>query len=440
VCHPERCTRKTSCHPVVIPRSYALSFSLSRKRRESYAAQSNRRLMFLRALAHVSGSRHSTLNGYSMWRGRGPLVEVFKSFPGRLVVALLLSAAALLLRWFLDPVLGNNQPYAASAAAIAAAVWFCGWIPASVTALVLTIAANYLFFDSRGSLGLDPQHFTGSIGFLFSGAVIIFLGEQARRANDYLRQRDREKDVFLATLSHELRNPIAAIRNTNTILKNTSTQSELAHHAIELQDRQVRHLTRLIDDLLDVNRFTHGRLRIHCKLIDVRQCIDDAINGTSGLLSVGAKKLVTDVPEDAIPVLGDPSRILQIIVNLIGNAAKYSPDASQIYLRATAENGCAVISVTDEGIGIEEHLMPHIFDLFYIGREHLSGKHGLGVGLWLARKLAEVHGGKITAKSEGPGKGSEFTVRLPLAERHVDVRSAIEAGYGTELTTTATSR
>lgn len=338
------------------------------------------------------------------------------SLGGRLLVAVLLSGAALLLRGLLDPLLGASQPYAAAAAAIAVAVWFCGWMPASITALVITFGGNYLFFEPRGALSLEPAHLTGSIGFLFSAAVIIFFGEQLRRANAYLRQRDREKDLFLATLAHELRNPVAAIRNTNVILKDTNIPPELFQRVIELQRRQLRHLTRLVDDLVDANRYTHGRLRINRELIDVRQCIEDAIHGTSGLLSEGAKKLMVDLPDHMIPVHGDPSRIQQVIVNLLGNAAKYSPDGSRIDLRVTAENGWADISITDRGIGIEHHLMPHVFDLFFIGREHLSGKHGLGVGLWLARTLIEMHGGTITAKSDGLGKGSQFTVRLPLAE------------------------
>jgi signal transduction histidine kinase len=238
-----------------------------------------------------------------------------------------------------------------------------------------------------------------------------------RSEQDARRQAEAQsnaKDVFLAMLGHELRNPLAAIAGAVQVLDLPGVKPELAAHAREISRRQVRHLTRIVDDLLDVRRILSGKVNLQRQRIDagalLRQCGE-----TRRLADGGAHAWETDVGE--LWIDADPTRLEQIIDNLLHNAIKYTPPGGAISVRAHAAGGEALIEIADTGVGIDAGTLPMIFDALVQGPTGIDrAQGGLGLGLALVRELTLLHGGSVGAHSDGPGKGSTFTLRLPLAE------------------------
>jgi CheY-like chemotaxis protein/two-component sensor histidine kinase len=231
-----------------------------------------------------------------------------------------------------------------------------------------------------------------------------------------LIEADRRKDEFLATLAHELRNPLAPIRNAVQLLKYTSPVDEKVRISREIIDRQVRHMVRLIDDLMDVSRITIGQVNLRNERVGLRRVLDDALEAATPAIETGKHHLVVKLPDDAPELEGDPTRLSQVFQNLLDNAAKYTPPGGTITLSATTQGDQVAISVRDTGIGIASDVQPRVFELFT--RVHPSDgikSSGLGIGLSLARKLVELHGGRIEVRSEGSSTGSEFIVTLPIA-------------------------
>jgi signal transduction histidine kinase len=236
--------------------------------------------------------------------------------------------------------------------------------------------------------------------------------EADREAQEALREADRRKDEFLATLSHELRNPLAPLRNALHLLKLSKVDDPAVREAQDIMDRQVRHMVRLIDDLLDVSRITRGRLELRRESVDLGRVVEQAIETARPHVAQG---LAVSLPREPVRLYGDPVRLAQIFSNLINNAAKYTPASGRIAITACVEDGHAVVSVSDTGIGIAPEQLPRLFEMFAQAKSALDrSQGGLGIGLSLARSLVELHGGTIEAKSEGAGRGSEFIVRLPL--------------------------
>ena len=232
--------------------------------------------------------------------------------------------------------------------------------------------------------------------------------------DEALREADRRKDEFLATLSHELRNPLTPIVNGLHLIKASAGREPATTEARQMMERQLRHLVRLIDDLLDVSRISRGRLELHLERVDVARVLERAIEIARPHI---AQELDVSLPGEPVCVEGDPVRLAQVVANLLHNAAKYTPLPGSIRVAARAEGGQAVIQVRDSGIGIAAHELPRLFHMFSQARPALErAQGGLGIGLALARSLVELHGGTIEAASEGPGKGAEFTVRLPLGK------------------------
>jgi signal transduction histidine kinase len=228
------------------------------------------------------------------------------------------------------------------------------------------------------------------------------------------REHSTSQDAFLATLSHELRGPLAAIVNGVYIVKASgATNASLAPIAA-MMSRQTQHLRRLLDDLLDLARISRNRLSISRVPTDIRQCVQDALDANSDGLAQGAHILKLHIPD--APLVGevDCTRIVQVISILLNNAVKYSPAGSSINVSLTRENEHALISVRDDGNGIAAEMLPRIFDAFYVTKESNLAKQGLGIGLWLARRLVELHAGTIVAKSDGPTRGAEFCAAIPL--------------------------
>ena len=230
---------------------------------------------------------------------------------------------------------------------------------------------------------------------------------------DRLREADRRKDDFLAVLAHELRNPLAPIRNGLQILRLTQGSDPASQHVAEMMERQVDHLVRLVDDLLEVSRITRGRIELRREPVAVSTIIESAVETSRPLIDAAGHRLTVTVPPEPLLVHGDPIRLVQVVANLLNNAAKYTRRGGQIWVTVDAEGGEVVVSVRDTGRGLTPEAKERIFDLF----APIGDDGGLGIGLTLVKRLVEMHGGRVKARSEGPGRGSEFIVRLPLERK-----------------------
>ena len=251
-------------------------------------------------------------------------------------------------------------------------------------------------------------------------AAFVDVTESRRAAGERERlleeatANDRRKDEFLAMLGHELRNPLGAISNGLQVLRRRTASDDRARHERDVLDRQVKNMARLLDDLLDVSRITRGLTQLTSERIDLAGVIARAVATTAPLMQLRRHQLGLSLPPEPVPVEGDGTRLEQILVNLLSNAAKYTEPGGQVTLSLRREEGQAVVRVRDTGDGIPKELLPRIFEMFTQGERRLDrSQGGLGVGLTLARRLAELHGGSIDAHSDGPGLGSEFVVRLP---------------------------
>jgi PAS domain S-box-containing protein len=241
--------------------------------------------------------------------------------------------------------------------------------------------------------------------------------EQLEERNNALQEADRRKDEFLAVLAHELRNPLAPIFNALSILEQEDLPNEAQRQARLLIDRQVRALASLIDDLLDVSRITREKIQLRRKEVELRVIIDNAVQACRPLIEAREHELSAALPPDPIWLDADQTRIEQVVVNLLNNAAKYSDRGSHITIAAVREHDQAVLRVRDTGVGIPPDLLPHVFDLFTQADRSLDrSQGGLGIGLTLVQKLVELHDGTVEARSEGVGRGSEFVVTLPVLD------------------------
>jgi PAS domain S-box-containing protein len=231
-----------------------------------------------------------------------------------------------------------------------------------------------------------------------------------------LRESDRRKDEFLATLAHELRNPLAPIRNALHILKTPTVDAAVAERSREMMERQVHHLVRLVDDLLDVSRVMRGKIELRTEQVDIASLLARAVETAQPLLEAQGHQLTVRLPSEALLVEADPVRLAQVFANLLTNAAKYTEANGHIELTAQRDGEQALLRVRDNGIGISADMLPRIFALFVQADPTTTrAQGGLGIGLTLVKSLVEMHHGSVEAHSEGLGKGSEFVVRLPLA-------------------------
>ena len=236
------------------------------------------------------------------------------------------------------------------------------------------------------------------------------------RLYDALRDADRRKDEFLAMLSHELRNPLAPIRNALQMLRLRARGDAVLEQTSEMMMRQVDHMVRLVDDLLDVSRITRGKIVLQRDVVDASTIVNRAVEASRPAIEASRHALTVTFANQPLPVDVDLTRMAQVVTNLLNNAAKFTPESGRIEVRTARKNGDAAIEVKDNGTGIPADALPMIFDLFVQSGRTLDGSQGgLGIGLTLVKRLTEMHGGSITAASEGTGKGSTFTVRLPLA-------------------------
>jgi signal transduction histidine kinase/ActR/RegA family two-component response regulator len=236
-----------------------------------------------------------------------------------------------------------------------------------------------------------------------------------QRAEQALILADRRKDEFLATLAHELRNPLAPIRTGLDILRLRSGDAQATQRATDIMERQLRQMVRLVDDLLDVSRINTGKFAIKMGRVELKAVVNDALEVVRSYIELHGHELVIDLPDRPVFLHGDATRLAQILSNLLNNAAKYTNRGGRVSLTASVDDKTLTLVVADNGIGITRDMLDHVFEMFVQVDSTLERTNaGLGVGLSLARRLVELHGGTIEADSAGLGKGSRFTVRLPI--------------------------
>ena len=258
---------------------------------------------------------------------------------------------------------------------------------------------------------LDTQHAVrGAIGTFVDATSL-------KEAQKSLREADRRKDEFLATLAHELRNPLAPIRNAATILRSEGLSARELQWARDVIDRQVQQMARLIDDLLDLNRIRLGKIELKRERVGLVKIVHGAVEASRPLIEERGQEMTVALPTQAIFLHGDSTRLTQVLCNLLNNAAKYSPHGGRIVLSAERHGDSAVIRIRDNGVGIPPAMLSKVFDMFLqINRSVENAQGGLGIGLTLVKQVIEMHGGGVEAHSAGVGQGSEFVVRLPVFE------------------------
>jgi len=237
-----------------------------------------------------------------------------------------------------------------------------------------------------------------------------------KKAEEALKDADQRKDQFLAMLAHELRNPLAPISNAVQIMRLEGPNGPNFQWSIEVIADQIKHMTRMVDDLLDVSRISRGKVDLQKEPIELAQVVELAIEASRPLMQDYQHELSVALPDHPILLEVDPPRLAQVLANLLNNAAKYTPEGGKVALTAEQSGREVLIRVRDDGIGIPAELLPQVFDLFVQADQALSrSRGGMGIGLTLVRSLVELHGGRVTAHSDGPDQGSEFVVRLPAA-------------------------
>jgi PAS domain S-box-containing protein len=259
------------------------------------------------------------------------------------------------------------------------------------------------------------------VAVLFSDITQRLVAEQdMRRLNDELAQANRRKTEFLATLAHELRNPLAPLSNGLHLMRLASTQPEMLEKTRQMMERQIQHMVHLVDDLLDVARISTGKVELRRRRMDLQEVVRTALETSASLIDAGGHRLAVDLPPQPLPMDADPTRIAQVVSNLLNNAAKYTPQGGHIALKVRVDGDQALLTVSDTGVGLPPEAIEKVFEMFAqvpgTGKPH----GGLGIGLSLVQSLVALHGGSVSAASPGVGQGSTFTVRLPLLTQRSD--------------------
>ena len=300
---------------------------------------------------------------------------------------------------------------------LVAAVLVGSWLQKKITEPLLAVTSTaHQVIETRDFSLRVTKTTSDEIGYLVD-AFNSMLAEIGTRA-DALIAADAMKDQFLATLAHELRNPLAAISNAVHILRVARDNPRMLQAAQGMMERQLKQLVRLVDDLLDVSRITTGKLTLRREEVALADVLGSAVEIARPMIESRHHELVVTLPEAPVTLSADATRLAQVFSNLLNNAAKYTDPNGRIELTARAVAGSAVVELTDNGMGIAPELLPQVFNMFTQADTALDRQMqtGLGVGLALARRLVELHGGTIEARSDGLGRGSRFTVRLPLPE------------------------
>jgi CheY-like chemotaxis protein len=259
---------------------------------------------------------------------------------------------------------------------------------------------------------------------------------RSRQAEEELQDANRRKDEFLAMLSHELRNPLAPIRNAVELMRRVGSSEQRVIMARDVIDRQVTHLARLVDELLDVSRISQGKIVLKKEPVELSKIIAHSVETVRPMIDAREQRLSVEVSARPVWLLGDFARLSQVVANLLNNASKYTAEGGRIRLSAIAGEGFATIAVEDNGSGIDPELLPRVFEIFVQGERGLDrSQGGLGIGLTLVKRLVELHQGRVEAHSEGAGRGARFKVMLPSisAVRHAEAAPAAAASTAQEV-------
>ncbi len=367
------------------------------------------------------------------------------------LVAIVATLVVAGIRLAVSDLLGNFAPVVTFTIAVTIAAWYGGLKPGLLATALSLLAADYLFIPARRAFHVLSLSGAVALGVLgFSGILISLLCESLHRTRrrleaeqENLRQSvelqrqmreaivesDRRKDEFLATLAHELRNPLAPVRNATHILRARLPPAPELQWARDVIDRQVTQMARLIDDLMDVARITRGTIELRRAHVALEEVIRIAIETSRPTIDASSHELQVHLPAEPLYLDADLIRLAQVFANLLNNAAKYTGPGGRIDVTAQRDANTVVVTVQDSGIGIPPDKLARIFEPFtQLDRSLERSKGGLGIGLALARRLVEMHGGVIQAQSAGPGLGSRFVVRLPLSTQQSVPRVVGSAG------------
>jgi PAS domain S-box-containing protein len=289
---------------------------------------------------------------------------------------------------------------------------------ANHTVLIAKDGTEYSIEDAAAPIRLPDGQLIGAVLVFHDIGDRRVLEKELKQKADTLTEKDRRKDEFLAMLAHELRNPLAPVSNAIHIALKKAVDEQTKQEALTMASEQISHMVRLLDDLLDVSRITHGKISLHTECIDICQAIRQAMDSANPHISQHGHTLQTRIVACPVWVMGDATRLSQLFGNLLNNAAKYTKDGGVINLDVEERGKEVVVRIKDNGIGIPPAQLPYIFDMFTQADNSMERAHGgLGIGLTLVKNIAELHGGTVEAQSEGKGKGTEFTVRLPMIEK-----------------------
>jgi signal transduction histidine kinase len=362
------------------------------------------------------------------------------------LVAIAATTTAVAVRWLAEPWLGGAAPLVTLYGAVAAVIAYGGLRPALACTLLGYLSCNYMFIAPHRSLAVRTIGDAERLAlYLLTCSIIIGVGEALRlarrraeknwryaqskhrqlqievagrtRAEKLLQAADRRKDEFLAMLAHELRTPLAASHYAIELLRETSSAELAAAEAHAVLERQIFQITRLVDDLLDISRIAKGKVKLQKQLVELTKLCQNAVQCCRPLVDQKGHELIVQLSPHAVYLNVDSGRIIQVLANLLNNAATYTHPGGCLQLATERRGADAVIKVTDNGVGITAEKLPYVFERFtQLGDPQEPCQGSLGLGLALAKQLTEMHGGRIEVRSDGEHCGAEFTVILPVAQ------------------------
>lgn len=358
----------------------------------------------------------------------------FSSVGGELALVGALTLVAFLVRLVIDPFVGDKHQFVPAYAAVAAATWLAGWRAGAFTAIACLLTGET--FAPHSAVDSASWHVAlAYTGYLGMSALLVSLAEWARRdkeeaalATAEALAADRRKSDFMAMLGHELRSPLATIALGERMIKSGRLDAMALRGTAEMMERQTERMTRLVADLLDVARLQTGKLSLRPETLDVSLLVQEAAEEVRAAAGARDQRLVLLHPTAGGFMFADPLRLHQVLVNLLQNACKFSPEHSEIELSVSGDEGWVTISVRDQGIGIAPSQLQRIFEPFVQLPGGHGEDHGLGLGLPLTRELVRMHGGSVRAFSAGPGRGSEFVVKLPRGAPPGTLAASLSAG------------
>jgi signal transduction histidine kinase/ActR/RegA family two-component response regulator len=375
-----------------------------------------------------------------------------QSLPGYLI-AIGATATVAIVRLTISDTVGNFAPIGTFTVAVVIAAWYGGLGPGLLATVLSGLAADYLFTPERHSFRIATLSGGVALGVMvFTGLLLSLLCESLHRIRrsleaeqenlrhsvelqrhmqDALTESDRRKDEFLATLAHELRNPLAPVRNAIHILRARMPPTPELQWARDVIDRQVTQMTRLIDDLMDVSRITRGTFELRREHVLLDEVIRVAVETSRPIIDAAGHQLVVSLPPEPINLDADVIRLAQVFSNLLNNAAKYTGPGGRITVTAERDGNMISVAVQDSGIGIPAAMLTEVFEPFtQLDNSLERTRGGLGIGLALAKRLVEMHGGVIEAQSSGAGQGSRFVARLPVSAQQNVVRPVAQEVRG----------